>query len=143
MGAVQETRIRFARRGDLAYLRNERGEIPPERMERKIEGKEFIVAERAGAQVGLLDLEFIQPEEPYMSLIRVDARHRREGIGTALLAFAEEHLRGLGFRVLYTSSQSDEPEPQAWHRRSGFEPCGALEDFNGGGIAEVFFRKRL
>ena len=143
MGTISATRIRFARRSDLPYLETERRGIPRDRLERKITGREFIVAERAGGLVGILDLEFVQPEEPYMSLIRVDAKHRREGIGTALLAFAEEHLRGLGFRTLYTSSQADEPEPQAWHRRSGFEPCGRLTDFNGDGVDEVFFRKRL
>ncbi len=137
------TQVRFARRADLAYLERERKEIRRDRLARKIDAKELIVAERGGEILGLLELEFPQPEAPYMSLIRVDGRHRREGIGTALLTFAEDQLRRRDFEVLYTSSAADEPEPQVWHRAAGFEPCGSLEGFNEGGIAEVFFRKRL
>jgi GNAT superfamily N-acetyltransferase len=143
MPANRGTQIRFARRTDLAYLERERKEIRRDRLARKIDAKELVVAERGAELVGLLDLEFIQPETPYMSLIRVDGQHRREGIGSALLAFAEEYLRSRGFKILYTSSQADEPEPQVWHRRAGFDPCGSIEGFNEGGVAEVFFRKSL
>ena len=45
--------------------------------------------------------------------------------------------------MLYSSSQADEPEAQAWHRRMGFEECGIVSGINEGGIGEVFFRRPL
>jgi len=48
-----------------------------------------------------------------------------------------------GFDVLYSSSQVDEPKPQAWHRHMGFEECGVINGINQGDIGEIFFRKRL
>jgi hypothetical protein len=52
-------------------------------------------------------------------------------------------LRGQGCPALYSSSQADEPEAQAWHRRVGFEECGLIAGINRGGVGEVFFRKQL
>ena len=141
--AGSPTRIRFARRADVPYLERQMPHIRRDRLARKIDGRDILVAERDGETIGLLDLDFLGPAAPYMSLVRVDPSHRRAGIGTALLAFAEDHLRRLGFRVLYTSATANEPEPQAWHRRRGFTPCGSLEGFNEGNVAEVFFRKPL
>jgi N-acetylglutamate synthase-like GNAT family acetyltransferase len=135
--------IRFARRADWPYLEREHSGLRRDRLARKVEAKEILVAERDDALVGFLDLDFLGAEAPYMSLIRVDGSMRRQGIGRALLKFAEEDLRRKGFHVLYSSSQGDEPEPQEWHRTVGFEPCGALEGFNENGVSEVFFRKRL
>jgi len=80
---------------------------------------------------------------PYIALIRVLAAHRRSGVGRALLGYVEEEAAGRGHRVLYSSSQADEPAPQAWHRRMGFAECGFLAGVNEGGVGEVFFRKLL
>lgn len=136
-------RIRFAQRADLPYLERELSRVRRDRLARKIEAKEVVVADRDGEPVGVLDLDYLGAESPYMSLLRVDPALRRSGIGTALLTFAEDHLRRRGFRVLYTSATGNEPEPQTWHRRMGFVECGVLEGFNEGGVAEVFFRKPL
>ena len=45
--------------------------------------------------------------------------------------------------ALYSSSQVDEPPPQAWHRHMGFQECGIIAGINEGGVGEVFFRKAL
>ena len=63
-------------------------------------------------------------------------------MGWGLLALLEDELRAKGQSFYYSSSQLDEPEPQAWHRKMGFEECGILTGHNDG-IGEVVFRKRL
>lgn len=69
--------------------------------------------------------------------------YQRRGVGKALLSYTEEFLREQGHKALYSSSQVDEMEPQAWHRHVGFEECGIIAGINEGGIGEVFFRKPL
>jgi len=59
-----------------------------------------------------------------------------------MIEFLEEHLSRRGHKALYSSSQANEPEPQTWHRKTGFEECGYIAGINNG-VGEIFFRKFL
>jgi GNAT superfamily N-acetyltransferase len=93
--------------------------------------------------MGYVRWEFLWSLVPYVALIRVLPAHRRQGVGRALVAFLEKRLRSQGHTTLYSWSQADEAEPQAWHRHMRFEECGIIAGINEGGVGEVFFRKRL
>ncbi len=136
-----EIAIRFARLEDLKFAHQDRY-IPVEVVKRKIELQEVVVAEWNGKRAGYVRLEYLWSDTPYIALIRVLEEYRRQGIGKALLRFIEAFLRDKGHKALYSSSQADEPEPQAWHRHVGFEECGIISGINDG-IGEVFFCKRL
>ena len=138
-GAVS---IRFANPDDLNFVRQD-GHLPAATARRKIEWREVIVAEISGGLVGYVRLEYFWSAVPYIALIHVLPEHRRRGVGKALLAYTEAHLRAEGHKALYSSSQADEAEPQAWHRHVGFEECGLIAGINEGGVGEVFFRKML
>ena len=145
-----EITIRFARLDDLDFAYQD-GYIPAEVLKRKIEAQaalnpdhieDIVIAEWNGRRVGYVRLEYLWSIIPYISLIQVLPEYRRQGVGKALLGFIETFLRDAGHEVLYSSSQADEPEPQAWHRYMGFEECGFVAGINDG-IGEVFFRKCL
>ena len=133
---------RFAAPADHDFVRQDQ-HLPHEIVSRKIERREVIVAELDGSPAGYLRLEYLWSKIPYVELIRVIPGRRGRGVGTALLKFAEEFLRAQGHTALYSSSQVNEAEPQAWHRRAGFAECGIIAGINEGGIGEVFFRKQL
>ena len=101
------------------------------------------VAEFDGKPVGAVQLEYLWGTRPYIALIRVDPSAQRRGAGRALLSFVATTLRATGHEQLYSSSQADEAEPQAWHRRMGFAECGIITGINAGGVGEVFFVKSL
>jgi ribosomal protein S18 acetylase RimI-like enzyme len=134
--------VRYATRGDLPFVAQDEY-LPQDTVLRKIETLEIFVAELDGLAVGYLRIEYLWSRLPYIALIRVLPRYRRMGVGRALLAFLEEELWRHGHAILLSSSEAGEPEPQAWHRRMGFEDCGRLEGINDDGIDEVFFRKAL
>jgi GNAT superfamily N-acetyltransferase len=69
--------------------------------------------------------------------------YQKHGYSRHFLEFVEEYLRNMGFDVLFSSSQVDDPNLQAWYRHMGFEECGIINGINDGGIGEVFFRKYL
>lgn len=117
--------------------------MPAEVIKRKVEQREIIVAERAGRLVGYLRFEYLWSVVPYVALIWVVEDQRQRGIGRAMLRYLENVLRQQGHTALYSSSQANEPEPQAWHRHVGFKECGFITGINEGGIGEVFFRKNL
>ena len=133
---------RFAVASDLDFVRQDQ-DILPEIVLRKIEWREVIVAEFNGSLAGYLRLEYLWAKLPYIALIHVLPEYRGRGVGRALLTFVEEFLRAEGHTTLYSSSQADEAEPQAWHRHTGFKECGMIAGINEGGIGEVFFRKEL
>ena len=141
--------IRLARLDDLDFAHQD-GYIPGEVLKRKIEEQtlnldrieDVVIAEWEGKRVGYVRLEYLWSIVPYISLIQVLPEYRRQGVGKALLRFIETFLRNAGHEALYSSSQADEPEPQAWHRHVGFEECGFIAGINDG-VGEVFFRKRL
>jgi GNAT superfamily N-acetyltransferase len=101
------------------------------------------IAELNGRPVGAIQLDYLWGTRPYIALIRVDPGVRRQGVGRALLDFVSAMLCDAGHERLYSSSQADEPEPQAWHRHMGFAECGIIAGINPGGIGEVFYVKQL
>lgn len=136
--------VRFADQTDLdGCIALDHPAIPAEVIKRKVEQREIIVAEKAGQLVGYLRLEYLWSVVPYIALIWVVEDQRQQGIGSAMLRYLEDVLRERGHTALYSSSQANEPEPQAWHRHAGFEECGFIVGINEGGIGEIFFRKEL
>ena len=134
--------IRLATIDDLGFVTRD-GHVASKVVSRKIEHQEVLIAERDGAPVGYLRLEYLWSAVPYIALITVVPEHRRCGVGRTMLRFLDDDLRRNGHTHLYSSSQTDEAEPQAWHRHMGFEECGFIAGLKEGGIGEVFFRKSL
>ena len=134
--------VRTATEGDLDFVSQD-GHLSGAVLERKVSDGDVVLALRGGEPVGYLRVEWLWSKLPYIELVWVLEPHRRAGVGQALLAHVESEVVGRGHGALYSSSQANEPEPQAWHRRMGFEECGLLAGLNEGGVGEVFFRKTL
>ena len=135
--------IRFADLDDLPWCVETDHHIPEAVHRRKIEQGEVILAVAGERRIGCLRLEYLWSTVPYIAVIYVWEGYQRRGVGRGLVAFAGEFLAERGHAWLYSSSQANEPEPQSWHRASGFEECGFIAGINGDGVGEVFFRLRL
>ena len=138
---IEEISVRFATPADLDFLQ-QHSHAPAKILKRKVEWQEIVVAEWKGNLIGSLQFEYLWSLVPYIALIYVLPKYQRQGVGRALLQFAETVLSEQGHRVLYSSSQVDESDPQAWHRHVGFEECGIIAGINKG-LGELFFRKTL
>lgn len=134
--------IRTATEEDLNFVSRD-AHLPDAILQRKVSDGDVFLALLEGEPVGYLRLEWLWSTLPYIERIWVRKPHRRAGIGRTLLAHVENDLVGRRHAALYSSSQADEPAPQAWHRRMGFEECGFLAGLNEDGVGEVFFRKAL
>ena len=135
-------RARWAETADAGLL-SAFPEWPEDLLARKLAGGEIALAEAEGRVVGYLALERLWALVPFVAHVWVDPAYRQRGLGRALLALLEAEVRAQGQPFYYSSSQADEPEPQAWRRRTGFEECGILAGHDEGGVGEVFFRKWL
>ena len=142
LGEGESVAVRFATQADLEFVGSD-GFIPQQVVAHKIDLAEVVVAEVGGQLAGYLRLEYLWSLVPYVALIWVTPEWQRQGAGRAMLTFVSEFLRQNGHDALYSSSQADEPAPQAWHRHVGFEECGIITGLNAGGVGEIFFCKRL
>lgn len=152
-------RVRFAELRDLDFcIESDFKHLSRAVIKREIEKKKVILGEVDGNPVGYLRIEYFWHAIPYLSNIGVDEEYRRKGLGTALIRFLEEYLLKEGHKVLYSSSEAQASEAQAWHRAVGFEECGFIASINPPlegdsrpetvyagrrGIGEIFFRKVL
>jgi len=143
MSVNERVIVRFAGPELLEWCVVEDSLVTEQVIRHKIINDEIIIAELDGKPVGYLRLEYLWSTIPYIGVIFVIEDYRKEGIGQKILAFLEDYLRSRGYDVLYSSSQANEPEPQAWHRSVGFVESGIISGINEGGIGEVFFRKSL
>ena len=143
MGIQDRVLVRFAGPEDLEWCVVEDSHVTETIVRHKIVNDEIIVVELDGQLIGYIRLEFLWSTTPYIGLIFVIDEYRNAGIGRKMIDYLEEHLRSMGHDELMSSSQADEPEPQAWHRAVGFEECGIISGLNEGGIGEIFFRKKL
>ncbi|MBI4471132.1 MAG: GNAT family N-acetyltransferase [Acidobacteria bacterium] len=135
--------VRLASHADFDFVHQIDHDLSVEVAARKIDAQEAVIAESNGIPVGYVRLQFLWSLIPFVALIHVLPEHQHQGVGRALMAFVEERLRSQGRTALYSSSQADEAEPQAWHRHIGFEECGIIAGINAGGVGEIFFRKQL
>ncbi|MFW9793309.1 MAG: GNAT family N-acetyltransferase [Candidatus Thorarchaeota archaeon] len=143
MSVNDRTIVRFAGPEDLEWCVVEDDHVTEQVIRHKIVQNEIVIAELDGQPIGYLRLEYLWSNIPYIGLVFVIELYRHEGIGNKILAFVEDYLKSRGHDQLYSSSQANEPEPQAWHRSVGFVECGIISGINEGGIGEVFFRKPL
>ena len=140
----QRIKIRFAESDDLDFcIKMEYKHVNKALIKRFMEDKLIILAEIGGKPVGYLRIEYFWSIIPYLGLIVVIDEYRKQGIGTAMINFLGDYLTSKGYKVLYSSSQANEPEPQVWHRKIGFKECGYIAGINEGDIGEIFFRKFL
>jgi N-acetylglutamate synthase-like GNAT family acetyltransferase len=140
---MADVHVRFATTHNFAAAQSFDRYLAESILRRKIEAQEILIAERDGKVIGYLRQEYLWSIAPYIAMIHVLPGYRQQGTGRALLHFLESYLRDGGHAALYSSSQADEPEPQAWHRHMGFEECGIINGINEGGVGEIFFRKQL
>ena len=134
--------VRLATPHDLAFVSRD-GQVSCERVGRMIDDQQVYLAACGAEPAGYARVEYLWSKIPYLGLIWVLDAHRRRGLGRALLAAIERDAASAGHAFIYSSSQADEPQPQAWHRQMGFAECGFITGINRGGVGEIFFRKAI
>ena len=132
--------IALAGPADLDYLVTEDRHLPRGVLEQKVRRREILLLWHKDLRAGALRYGFFWDEIPFMNLLWVDEGLRGRGLGTGLISFWEEEMRGSGYEMVMTSSLSNE-RAQHLYRRLGYKDCGSLlmpEE-----PLEILFLKRL
>jgi N-acetylglutamate synthase-like GNAT family acetyltransferase len=135
--------VRLAKISDIPMLQA-LDDWPKEHIwQHKITGGEVIVLELASDIIGLIRYELLWTTVPFMSLIVIEQSHRGKGYSKLLLEFLKNHLRDQGRIALLSSSQTNEPGPQNWHRHMGFKSNGIIENIMDDDVGEIVYRMML
>lgn len=105
----------------------------------KVAQGQVSVAEDAGAVVGLIVL-VPEPDHLLVENVAVDPERQGEGIGRALLAFAEDVAREAGTPTLCLYTHVLMTENRALYAHLGYEETHRRTDY---GFERVFFAKSL
>ena len=101
------------------------------------------VAHRDGRPCGAILLERRGVAgSPYVKSIAVEETSRSAGVGSALLAFAENLFRGEA-RHIFLCVSSFNARARIFYERHGYQAVGELEDYAIVGASELLMHKRL
>jgi GNAT superfamily N-acetyltransferase len=135
--------VRLAKLFDLPKLQSI-DRWPKEHIwQQKISAGEVIVLEQDEQIIGLIRYDVLWTTVPFMGLIVIEEAHRSKGYSKLLLEFLKQHLRDQGYIALLSSSQTDEPTPQNWHRHMGFKSNGIIENIMDEDVGEIVYRLML
>ena len=98
------------------------------------------IAEKDGRFAGWLRYSMFWGNTPFMDMLYVLEEHRGRGIGTELVAFWEERMRGLGYETAMTSTVSDEYAQHLYYKL-GYRAVGGFTPH--GEPYELILEKRL
>jgi len=117
--------IGLANGKDYSYLVVNDCHVTPEMMRKKLEQNEIIVIRDDKQILGWLRYGYFCDVIPFMSMLYVEEKHRRKGLGTRLVEFWENEMKKKGYDKVMTSSDSPE-QGQHFYRKLGYRDCGAL-----------------
>jgi len=137
------TNIRFAKEADIPQLKRLDSWTKDSMWKRKIFGQEVIVLEIENKIVGLIRYDVLWSTVPFLSLIYIEESYHGKGYSSRMLEFLKKILRDEGYIALLSSSQTDEPEAQNWHRHMGFKSNGIIENIADDDVGEIVFRMLL
>jgi N-acetylglutamate synthase-like GNAT family acetyltransferase len=97
----------------------------PDKVRALLQKGKFLLAEEAGKLTGCVYVER-NGERGYFGLLAVDPAVQRSGLGSRLVAAAEDDCRSAGCRVMDLTIVNLRKELPAFYRRLGYTESGTL-----------------
>ena len=98
--------------------------------QRRAAGREFLVAEEAGAVLGLASYDQFRGGNGYAHCMEhtviLSPAARGRGLGRALMAALEDHARGRGAHGMIAAVSAENAAGLAFHRAIGYAQAGLL-----------------
>ncbi|WP_337099423.1 GNAT family N-acetyltransferase [Paenibacillus sp. YIM B09110] len=119
-------KIVFATDSDYGYIRERDLHISEGLIQSKINGKEiYILRNEDDNYIGWMRYGYFWDNTPFLNMIWIDEPYRGKGAGKQVVLFWEEQMNQRGFKLLMTSTQSDEGA-QHFYRKLGYKDAGCL-----------------
>ena len=134
--------VRLAGPGDLDFLSTRDHHVSADELAAVVgRGRVLMLVDQDLSEpLGWLRWGLFWDSVPFMNLLHVVEAHRGRGLGRLLVEQWEARCGGAGYRLVLTSTLSDELA-QHFYRHLGYHDAGALE--LPGEAPEILFRKHL
>ena len=125
---------------DIDWLAAHDHHIAREELEESVRRGRVLVMKQGDVPVGWLRWNLFWDNTPFMNLLYLLDGHRGQGLGKALVERWEADMAARGYKLVMTSTQSDE-DAQHFYRKLGYRDAGAL--LLPGEPTELIFIKEL
>ena len=136
----KEIIIRYADNSDYSWLIENDKHISEKILKSKIENNEVYVVEINGKLIGWLRYNLFWDNTPFLNMIFLLDGYRNKGIGHKLMEFWETEMKEKGYKLLMTSSLSNE-QAQHFYRKLNYIDSGELTLKNE--PLEIIFTKEI
>lgn len=117
--------IRPAVPNDIGVLSKQDNHISKQELENNIQLGRIYIAEENGNFVGWLRYNLFWDNTPFMNMIYLLEEHRRKGFGKQLVEYWENQMKMLNYKVVMTSTASDE-HGQHFYHKLGYSTIGGF-----------------
>jgi len=104
----------------------------------KIRDKQGYIISDGGKSIGVMRYNLFWDNTPFLNLIELDESYHGKGFGRQAMNHWEDEMQNLGYKLVMTSTQSDE-QAQHFYRKLGYVDSGCLLLFKD--PAEILFVK--
>lgn len=132
--------IRYAEDYDLELLCKYDRHISRAELGSCIKAKRVLIMFHDDIFIGWLRFNLFWDNIPFMNMLHFVEEYRGKGYGSRLVSFWEKEMLKSGYKIVLTSTQSDE-RGQFFYRKNGYVDCGSL--LLPGEPLEIILRKNL
>ena len=117
--------IRFADEADIRFLLEHDLHIKAETLQKRISAHCVLIAEEDGHPMGWLRWNLFWDNTPFMNMIYLLEENRGKGIGKQLVEYWENQMKMLNYKVVMTSTASNEYAQHFYHKL-GYSTVGGF-----------------
>ena len=91
----------------------------------KVRDRRGYIISDGGNPIGIMRYNLFWDNTPFLTLIYIEETEQRQGFGRQAMLHWEDEMRGLGYKMVMTSTQADE-QAQHFYRKLGYVDRGCL-----------------
>jgi len=118
-------RIRYATQEDKSFWFTLDRHMNAESFDLKVRDKQGYIISDADKPIGILRYSLFWDNTPFVNLIELHESYYKKGFGTQAMKQWENEMQNLGYKLVMTSTQSNELA-QHFYRKLGYKDSGCL-----------------
>ena len=117
--------IRYVTEADKTFWYTLDRHMCEHEFELKVRDKRGYIICVDGRPIGVMRYNLFWDNTPFLTLIYIDGAYNGKGYGKQAMMFWENEMRGLGYKMVMTSTQVDE-QAQHFYRKLGYKDRGGI-----------------